>query len=178
MISSTVVVPFSRSFCACSDIGIYALSLLAASIKRGRVCSFHNTAAQTFLDHHDLKYTDPSAVAGAEAVVAAGSVPVDPPRNIRYFRKLQGFLRRHDLLSAAWTDAAQQTLGNDTAQACRDQIRRYAHIAQTVDGGNGILGMDRGDDQVTGHSGAHGDLCGLAVPDLTNTDDVQGPGAR
>ena len=108
-----------------------------------------------------------------EATVAAYSMPVYLSRNIRHFRQFQGFFRRYILRFTAGADTTQQSLGDNTSQTGSDQIRRYAHVAKTVDSGNRVFCMDGGDNQMAGHSSSHGDLCCLTVSDLTYADDIR-----
>ena len=48
-----------------------------------------------------------------------------------------------------------------------------AHIDQTGIGAGGVVGVERGEDQVAGEGGVDGDLGGLLVADLADHDDVR-----
>ena len=74
---------------------------------------------------------------------------------------------------AVRADTPQQPLGNDAAQACRDQVGLHAHILQPVNGGHSILGVDGRDDEVSGQSRAHRDFSGLTIADLAYADDIR-----
>ena len=74
---------------------------------------------------------------------------------------------------AIWTDFANQTLRQYAQQRRTQKERLNAHVGQSCDGTGGIVGVQRGQNQMTGHGGLNGNLCGFKIANLTNHDDVR-----
>ena len=116
---------------------------------------------------------DTPAIAGVEAARAA-SAAVELQPLLRGQAELAQLLVVGGIGRAALgTDAAHQALGDDPAQGARDEIRLHADILQTLDGADGVVRVDGGDDDVARDGRAHGDLRRLAVADLAHADDIR-----
>ena len=74
---------------------------------------------------------------------------------------------------AVGADLADQPLGDDTPEGAGNQVGLHADILQTVDDGNGIVGVVGGQHQVAGNGRPDGDLGRLSVPDLAYGDDIR-----
>ena len=105
------------------------------------VDAVRNALAQLVIHHQHFENADTAAVAGIEAVIAALAAVVLAPRARRQLGELQRRLVRGILGPAAVADTAHQALGNDAAHTGGDQIGRHAHVDQTGDGRNSVLGM-------------------------------------
>ena len=73
---------------------------------------------------------------------------------------------------AAGAELAHQALCQHTQERRAEQERLYAHIAQTGDGAERIIGVQGGQHQVAGERGLNSDLRGFFVADFANHDDV------
>ena len=68
---------------------------------------------------------------------------------------------------------AHQALAEYAQQRGRQQEGLDAHVGQAGDGAGRVIGVQRGEHQVTRQRGLHGDLRGLEVADFTDHDDVR-----
>src|SRR6185369_4817054 len=75
-------------------------------------------------------------------------------------------------LFAMLADDPYQTLRQHGDQRTGDQVVLHAHVGEARDGARGVVGVQRGKDQVAGQRGAYGDVGGFAVADLADHDDV------
>ena len=75
--------------------------------------------------------------------------------------------------AALRAEAAHEALGEHAAQRGGEQERFNAHVNQTGDGAGGIIGVQRGEHEVAGETGLHGNLRGFQVADFANHDDVR-----
>ena len=85
----------------------------------------------------------------------------------------QGLGRHRSDFLAGLADAARQPLGHDDVARGGDQERLDAHVEQTADGAGGVVGVERGEDEVAGEGGLDRDLGRLVVADLAHHDDVR-----
>ncbi len=69
-------------------------------------------------------------------------------------------------------DLAGEPLGDDGVERRGDEERLDPHVEQPVDGGRGVIGMERGEDEVPGQGGLDGDLGGFEIADLPDHDDI------
>ena len=67
---------------------------------------------------------------------------------------------------------AHQPLRDDERQRGGDQERLGAHVEQPGDGADRVVGVQGREHEVTGQRGLQRQPRGLAVPDLTDQDDV------
>ena len=67
--------------------------------------------------------------------------------------------------AAVGTDLPHQTLGDDALQGAGGEVGLHADVKQAVQRGRRVAGMNRGEDQVAGDGGPHGDLIGQIVQD-------------
>src|SRR5882724_1637539 len=77
-----------------------------------------------------------------------------------------------DGLLAILADPPTQALGQDEQQRRGQQERLHAHIHEPGDGRWTIVGVQRGEDEVAGESGANADLRRLEIARLADEDDV------
>ena len=70
-------------------------------------------------------------------------------------------------------DLTHQTLCHDTYHRVGDQIRCHAHIRQTDNGRNGIVGMQGGNYQVSGDCRTHGNFSRFCVTGFTDHDNIR-----
>ena len=83
-------------------------------------------------------------------------------------------LRRNcDLSAAVRTHLAHQSLRDQTDQRICDQIVVDAHIGQTDDARDRIVGMQRTQHQMTGDGRTNRNTGGFAVTGLTDHDDIR-----
>ena len=68
--------------------------------------------------------------------------------------------------------APHQALGLRHAERGADEKRRYSQILQTVDGAEGVVRVEGGENQVAGKGGLDGNLGGFRVADFADEDDV------
>ena len=127
------------------------------------------------LDEHDLVKRDASLVAG----VAAGLAPLalgglEGLGILRVKADAHHGLGRHrnDLL-APLADAPGQPLGHDDVAGGGDQEGLHSHVQEAADGAGGVVGMERGQNQVARESGLDRDLGRLVVADLPHHDHVR-----
>src|SRR5512133_1256946 len=130
------------------------------------------------VDEHQL--VDPGAplVAGPLAGGAAdGPVEVGrvagPLEDLRGEAGLLALLRRRDVgLLALLAEDTDEPLGEDAAEGRGDEEGLHAHLDEARDGAGGVVGVDRGEDEVAGQRGLDRDLGRLEVADLADHDDV------
>ena len=129
-------------------------------------------AARVLVDDEQLVDAAAAPVAGAAALVAAlaaverGAGGARMPRASRSARDGVSGTRQ---LGA---DAAHEPLGQHALEHRGDQVVLHAHVEQARDGARGVVGVQRGEDQVAGERGLDGDLGRLEVADLADHDDV------
>ena len=70
-------------------------------------------------------------------------------------------------------DATDETLGREEVEGRGDVEGLEAHVDQTGDRGGAVVGVQRGEHEVTGERGLDGDAARLDVPNLTDHDDVR-----
>src|SRR4030066_234826 len=119
---------------------------------------------------------DAPRVTGVGAVGAAAPAPEG--QRVGAFAQLgaqHGVLAGIDAmrLGATVADAPHQALRQDAAQAGGHEERRRAHVEQTRNGRNRIVGMQRGQHQMAGHGGAQADFGGLLVAHFADQDNVR-----
>lgn len=129
-------------------------------------------AAQPVIDGQDLEHRAASVEAG---VAALGTALAAVEGDVR----IGGQLQQRQLLVggavglfAVGTDAPHQPLGDDAAQGVGDKVRLHADVHQTGNGGYGVVGVQRGQHQMSGDGGADGDRTCLAVADLAHRDNI------
>ena len=71
------------------------------------------------------------------------------------------------------TELADQTLADHAPQGAGHQPGLHADVLQTVDGGDGVVGVQGREDQVAGDGCPHGDGGRLTVAYLAHGDDVR-----
>ena len=75
-------------------------------------------------------------------------------------------------LAAVLADAAGEALGDDEEEGGGDEEGGDAHVEEAGDGGGAVVGVEGGEDEVTGEGGADADLGGFEVAGLADEDDV------
>ena len=84
------------------------------------------------------------------------------------------FLRRHRVgLLAVGAQDAHQALGHDAQQGGIEQVGRRTQVEQAGDGRRRIVGVQRGQHQVTGECRLDRHLGGFEIADLADHDDVR-----
>ena len=78
-----------------------------------------------------------------------------------------------DRLLAVAAQAARQALRDDQTHRGRDGVGLHAHVDEARQGLRRVVGVQRGQHQVTGLRRLDGDLRGLEVADLADHDDVR-----
>jgi hypothetical protein len=73
---------------------------------------------------------------------------------------------------AVRADAAREALGEHGLKRTGDEVGLDAHIDQADGGARGVVGMEGGEDQVTGQGGANRVFGRFEVADLTDEDHV------
>ena len=82
-------------------------------------------------------------------------------------------LRHRHLLAAVRADPPTEALGQRALQHGGQEVGFDAHVDESADRADRVIGVQGGEDQVTGQSRAHGDLRCFAVADLSDEDDVR-----
>lgn len=126
-------------------------------------------------DGHDLINANPALVATVAAVLAPFGL-IRRPAAIQIGLAIACFkqgLARQGYGHLAPTQAARQSLrGNEID--CRGNIEgRYAHVEQPCQCGRRIVGMQGGENHVSGLGGFDGDVGGVEVPYFADQDDVR-----
>src|SRR5216683_914695 len=125
---------------------------------------------------HGQHFENPDAVVVAGLIAPPAALPLvkllrDGKSQRRGKLRLLG--RRRVRRPAAVTDLTYETLGNDRDHRRGDQKAFDAHVDEAKQGARRVGGVQRREHQVTGQRRLHGDLSGLAIPDLTDQDDVR-----
>src|ERR1700677_2780006 len=114
-------------------------------------------------------------VTGMVALLAAGAVVkilvadvVDGKPDLTQDR-LARLVRR----ATAGADAPNEALPEHALEARGDQERLDAHIDETGNGAGCVIGVQRGEDKVTGERGLNGDLGGFQIARFTDHDAVR-----
>ena len=76
-------------------------------------------------------------------------------------------------LGAGLAQPPHETLPHDPAQDIGQKVVLHAQIDQARQGGDGGVGVDRGDHHVTGQGRLYRDPCGLRVADFADHDHVR-----
>ena len=76
------------------------------------------------------------------------------------------------LAVALGTNLADESLGHDEVHRRGDEERLDSHVDKAYNGGRGVVGVERTEDQVARECGAYGQLCGFAVADFAHHDHV------
>ena len=131
--------------------------------------------AQRVGERHHLVDADALQVTGVRAEVAAGAADEAVRRYLAADRVEQGpFLgRRLVPLPAVRAHPPHQPLCEYRGHRRGDEEVLDAHVQQPVQGGDRVGGVQRGEHEVTGECGLHGDACGLHVADLADEDGVR-----
>ena len=79
---------------------------------------------------------------------------------------------RCDGFAALGAKAAYQALREHTEQTRGEQVRFHTHVGEPGHRACGIVGVQRGEDQVPGEARLDGDLRSLEIADLADHDDV------
>ena len=162
---------------------------------QGRPCGAHSKSAHALLERglfqnvrvfpvgddllqsrrnfHDLVYADSafiSTVAGAAAdrIVQYNvrSLRADAHRSLFFFGCVT-------CLSALRAEPANQSLCDNAYHGVRNQVTFYAHIKKSGNRCSGTVRMECAYYQVTGDGCLYGNLCSLAVSNLTDHDNVR-----
>ncbi len=121
---------------------------------------FEDGITQVVVEDHDLKDAGASHVTGMEAIVAAGAAEqIGRGRLVRLQpeelgHRGVGMIR----LAAAGANLAEQPLGDDADETVGDEHRGNAELAEDVDGGCGVIGVERAEDGDPGQAGPAGDV--------------------
>src|SRR5207253_5556013 len=75
-------------------------------------------------------------------------------------------------VAAVLADAAGEALGDDEEEGGGDEEGGDAHVEEAGDGGGAVVGVEGGEDEVTGEGGADADLGGFEVAGFADEDDV------
>ena len=67
---------------------------------------------------------------------------------------------------------AQQPLGRHHGNGRGDEVGLHAHVGEAIDAGRRIVGMERGQHQMTRQRGVDGDTGGFGVTDLPHHEDI------
>src|SRR6202011_1355939 len=70
------------------------------------------------------------------------------------------------------SDLANQPLGQDAVQRRYKVVSFHAHVEESSEHIQNVIGVDRGEDQVAGQRGVDGDLGGFLVADFAHHDFV------
>ena len=73
---------------------------------------------------------------------------------------------------AMGAEAADEALGEKGADGGGNEEGLHAHVDETAEAAEGIVGVERGEDEVAGEGGADGDFCGFEVANFPDHDDV------
>ena len=87
--------------------------------------------------------------------------------------KLLFFIVCRPCTLACGTKLTHQTLCDDTNHRVTDQVRLHAHINQTGDGCRRGIGMQGGNNQVTGYGCLYRNTCRLTVTDFSDHNDIR-----
>ena len=93
------------------------------------------------IDHEDLKSRPAADVAGVVALWAADTFIKSGLAVLRHTQQGQFFLAGLIGGFAVGADLAHQTLGDHAPEGAGDEPRLHADVPQTVDGGDGVVGM-------------------------------------
>ena len=99
------------------------------------------------------------------------AVPAEVPRN-DIERPAQQRRRRRVLLLAVPADLAHEPLGEHAEQRGRPDAGVDAEVSEPRDGAEGVVGVQRADDQVPSLGRSEGQLRRLGVADLAEHDDL------
>ena len=78
-----------------------------------------------------------------------------------------------ELFLAVGADATRQTLRHNRLQGCGEQEALHAKVQETRDTGRRVVGVQRGEHQVTGERCLNGDLRRLQVTHFAHQNDVR-----
>jgi hypothetical protein len=122
---------------------------------------------------HPLEYGPAAMIAGLATFAASSSaINWDVGGEFQFqFERARG--RRSVLLLAARTQDADQPLGQHRLQRRRHEIRFHPHIDQACQGTRRIVGMQRGENEVTRKGGLHGNLRCLLVADFADENHIR-----
>src|ERR1700733_10699902 len=82
----------------------------------------------------------------------------------------EDFVGIADGADAVFADGADQALGQDAVQRGDEVVGFDAHIEESAEDVDNVVGMDGGEDEVAGKGGIDGDLRGFLVADFANKD--------
>ena len=121
----------------------------------------------------DLVDREPALVTGLTAVFAAGAALEARCLSRREADFFEILLRIIDRLDAIGTDGADEALGEEGFHDRGEQERLDAHVDQSRDAADGVVGVQGAEDKVAGHGRADRDLGGLDVANFADHDDVR-----
>jgi len=131
--------------------------------------------AQCRVHLEDFKDADAPTVAGAVAIRASRSARKHYAgwaiRRAAQSAPLRGV--GHIGFATGAAHATDEALRHDSAQSRRDEVRLGPEIDEPAHGADGVVGVQRRTDQVTGEGGLQRDLGGFAVADFADHHDVR-----
>src|SRR5712672_1955911 len=132
-----------------------------------------NGTADGLIEGEHFVDTDASFIASEVAVVATVGYEANARRDTNSsLEELRGVFRGHRDLFAAGAKSAEETLGDDTGHGGSDLKARDAEIEHASDGGDAVIGMESGKDQVAGLRGLESNLGSFLVADFTDHYDI------
>ena len=129
-------------------------------------------AAEGFGDRTDFVDGGPSTVTGLAAVFAAGTFvefEVLGDGGADFAKVFDGI---RGLGFAIGADGAEKALGEETANHTGEEEGLDAHVEEAGDAGDGVVGVEGGENEVTGHGGTDGDFAGFEVTNFADHDDI------
>ena len=108
----------------------------------------------------------PAAVAAFWRINLTGDVQ----RDAQFAAVLLGHLARHLAVGTKFPDEA---LGEEGTDGGGNEEGFHPHVHKPADAAHGVVGVQRGENQVTGERGADGDFRCLQVPDFPDHHDVR-----
>jgi hypothetical protein len=133
-----------------------------------------NQLAELLGDFHDLVQADAALVAGVVALLAAATLVRHDHRRVLARKPAfdQRFGRNRMRFCAVLADAPDETLGADQVERAGHEEGLDPHVHQAVHRAGGVVGVQRGEHEVTGQRRLDGDLGGLEVADLADENRV------
>ena len=140
--------------------------------RRGRGLS-DDEITHLVVHRHDLEECHAPLVAAVAAVAAAASVERPSLDVLRLELKFHELLEGGgELLATGGTDPADQALSDDRLDRRGQQEAFNAEVGETQHRGRCVVGVQGGEDQVTGERSLDRDLRGFEVTNLTHQNDV------
>ena len=140
-----------------------------------RACAVHDEGADAVLHLEHFVDGDAPPVAGVIALRAS-------LRRIELYRRIElryELAEARDLVPgkfalglAGLAEFADEALAHGDVHRRCDEEGRHSHVEQARKRRCGVVRVERGEEQVPGERGVHGDRCGLFVADLPYHDDI------